>query len=90
MEPTGSMNVVITPLQRILIFLNHVPIFTPQGEWAFKNEEYLDHLVEIAVCDGMGENQATKHLRAPVGIIDMDVTICRTIQHYPKQWRSCQ
>lgn len=56
MEPTGSLNVVVTPLERVLIFLICITTFMPQGEWAYEDKEDLDHLVEIAVCNTVGEN----------------------------------
>lgn len=88
MEPTCSLNVVITPLQRILILLNCITTFMPDGEWAFEDKKYLDHLIEIAVCNTIGENQAPKHLHRRIGIVDVDVTAYRTI-HYLEQRRCC-
>lgn len=89
MQPTGSMNVVVVPLQRTLIILNCITTSMSQGEWACEDEKDADHLEEIVGCNTVVENQASEHLCGPNGIVDMDVTAHRTI-HYLKQrrWRN--
>lgn len=53
------------------------------GMFSLKYEKYLDHLVEVGICNAVGEKQASEHIIRILGVVNVDVTLDSSLaSHY--------
>lgn len=76
---TFSHYEVLSGTKLMVIFLDYRFIFALQIVEHFKDAKYLDHGVEICICNTPSESEASQYGVRILGIVDVDITANRAI-----------